>query len=149
MERVSSVKQTIVAVNPVVPVFRYIPKCRHKDRELPFNKYTNPKSTTKVEPKFDETSWHVLKEKGVLLVHKANPSKLTKAPLLGFVASSKGSLQEESDLPKMRTSDRFDPNAYELMKKFGYEFSQPTSLGLVIEAKPYGLNNTQRVIQSQ
>ena len=56
-------------------------------------------------------------------VRKANPSKLTKAPLPGFVASSKGSLEEESELPKMCTSDGFDPNAYKLMKRSGYNFS--------------------------
>jgi len=85
----------------------------------------------------------------VLPVHKASPSKLIKAPLLGFVASSKGSFQEERDLPKVRTSDGFDPNAYKLMKKSGYDFSQPTPLGHVIEVKPHKLNSTQRASQSQ
>jgi len=89
---VSSVKQGNVKVHPAMPVFKYILKSRLKDGESPFGKCTNPKSTTNIERKFDEARWHVLKEKGVLLVHKANPSKLTKALVPGFVSSSKGLL---------------------------------------------------------
>jgi len=85
----------------------------------------------------------------VLPVHRANPSKLTKASHPGFVASSIGSLQEESDISKMCISDGFDPNAHKLMKRSSYDFSQPTSLGHVIEVKPHGLNNTQRILQSR
>ena len=89
---VSSAKQANVAANSVAPVF----KC------------TNPKSATKVERKFNEASWCVLKEKGVPPAHRANPSELTKVSLPGFVASSKGSLQEEGELSKMRISDGCD-----------------------------------------
>ena len=84
----------------------------------------------------------------MLPVRNVNLSKLIKASLPGFVFSSEGSLQEESDLPRMHTSDGFNPNAFKLMKLSGYDFSQPMSLGHVIEVKPYGLNSTQRVIQS-
>ena len=85
----------------------------------------------------------------MLLVHWANPSKLTQASFSGFIDSSKGLLQEESELSKMHINDGFDLNAHKLMKRPNYDSSQPTSLGHVIEAKPYGLNNLQRVIQSQ
>ena len=50
---VSFVKQANVEANPAVPVFRYISKPRRKDGESPFSKCSNPKSTTKVECKFD------------------------------------------------------------------------------------------------
>jgi len=43
-------------------------------------------------------------------------------------------------LPKVRTDDGFDPNAYKLMKKSGYDFNKPVSLGYVIETKPYHIN---------
>ena len=125
---VSSVTQANVVANSVAPGF----KC------------TNPKSATKVERKLNEASCCVLKEEGVLPVHRANPSKLTKASLPSFVASSKGSLQEESELLMMRVSDEFDPNAQNLMKRPSYDFSKPTPLGHVIEVKPRGLNSTQR-----
>ena len=103
-----------VVTNPAVSVIRYIPKSRRKDGESPFAECTNPKGSTKVERKFDDASWHILKEKGVISIHKVSPSKLTKAPLSGFVVFSNGSFQDERHLPKMRTSDRFDPNAYKL-----------------------------------
>ena len=68
-------------------------------------------------------------------------------PLLSFVASSKGLLEEESDLPRVRTSYGFNLNVYKLKKKSYYDFSKPSPLGNVIEAKPYGLNDTQQMIQ--
>jgi len=33
------------------------------------------------------------------------------------------------------------------MKRSGYDFSKPQLLESVIEARPYGLNDTQRMIQ--
>jgi len=72
---------------------------------------------------------------------------LTKASLPSFITSSRGSFQEESDLPWKSTNDRFDLNTYKLMKKFGYDFSKRASLGYLIEAKPYGLNDTKNDIE--
>jgi len=130
---VSSVKQANVTANSVAPVFKCI----------------NPQSATKVERKLNEASWCVLKDQGVLPVHKMNPSKLTKISLFGFVASSKGSLQEESKLSKMRISNRFDPNVRKLIKRSSYDFNPPTSLGHMIKGKPYILDSAQRVMQTQ
>jgi len=48
----------------------------------------------------------------------------------------------------MRISDGCDPNAHNLMKRSSHDFSQPTSWH-AIETKPYRLDSTQRVIQSQ
>ena len=69
---------------------------------------------------------------------------MTKAPLPGVATSSKGLLQEESDLPRMSTSDGFDSNAYEQMKKLEYEFSKPPSQRYIIDAKPYGPNDKEK-----
>jgi len=74
---------------------------------------------------------------------------MATTPLPGFVASSRGLLQEEGGLPKACTSDGFDPNAYKLMKRFGNDFRKPPLLGSVIKARPYGLNDTQKMIQKQ
>ena len=63
-------------------------------------------------------------------------------PPLGFVTSFRGLLHEEGDLPKACTSDGFNPNAYMLMRRSGYDFSKPSLMGSVIEARPYGLNDT-------
>ena len=110
---------------------------------------TTLKSVTKPISKLKETDWHVLNGKGVLLTHKASQSKVTRAPLAGFILSSKGSLQKGVDLSKVRTEDGFDPNTYKLLKKSGYDFNRSVPLGCVIEAKPYGINETQKNIQEQ
>jgi len=47
----------------------------------------------------------------------------------------------------MRISDGFDPNAYKLMKRSSFNFSKPIPLWRVIEAKPYGLNDTKNDIE--
>ena len=87
--------------------------------------------------------------KGVLPTHKASQSKVVRALLAGFVMSSKGSLQGEVDLLKMRTDNGFDPNAYKLLKKSGNDFNRPVPLRCVIKAKRYGINETQKMIQEQ
>ena len=89
----------------------------------------------------------IFRENRVLIVYKACYNKLTKAPLPGFITSSRDLLQEERDLPKVYTSDRFDPNLCKLMKKSSYDFNTPTSIGYVTEVKPYGLNDMQKIIQ--
>ena len=137
-------KQATVATSTAALEFRYIPKSRHKDSEAPFSECTTLESVTKPISKLKETDWHVLKGKGVLLIHKASQSKLVKAPLVSFILSSKGSLEEEVDLPKVRTEDGFDPNSYKLMKKSGYDFNKPVPLGCVID-----INETQKRIQEQ
>ena len=76
-------------------------------------------------------------------------SKMTKAPPLGVATSSNSLLQEESGLPMARTSDGFDPDAYKLMEELGYHFSKPPSLRYIIDAKPYGLNDKQKVVQNR
>jgi len=35
------------------------------------------------------------------------------------------------------------------MKKSGYHFSKPAPLGNIVEAGPYGLNDSQKIIQRQ
>jgi len=86
---------------------------------------------------------------GTVLVYKPDYIRITKAPLPNVVTSSKGLLQQESNLPMVHTSDGFGLNAYKLMEKFGYDFIKSPSLGHAIEAKTYGRNDTQTMIQRQ
>jgi len=72
---------------------------------------------------------------------------MAATPLPGFVTSSKGLLEEEGGVPKARTSDGFDLNAYKLLKRSCYDFKKPPLLGSVIEARPYELDDTQKMIQ--
>jgi len=86
---------------------------------------------------------------GVLPLHKACHNKIAVTPFLDFVASYRGPLQEEGGLSKVCTSDGFDQNAFKLMKRSGYDFGKPPVLGIVVEARPYGLNDTQKMIRKQ
>jgi len=45
-------------------------------------------------------------------------------------------------LSKVHTDDGFNPNAYKLMKTFDNDFKMLASLGRVVEAKCYGINET-------
>ena len=71
---------------------------------------------------------------------------MTKVPLPSVKTSSKGLFQEESDLLTVRRSDAFDPDAYKLMEESGYGFNKPSSPGHVIDAKPYGPNDVQKMV---
>jgi len=72
-------------------------------------------------------------------------SKVTKAPFPS-VATSKGLLQEESSMSIVHTSNGFDLDAYKLMDELGYDFSKLPSLGQIIDAKPYGPNDVQKIV---
>jgi len=106
-----------------------------------------PNSTIKIDGRHDGVDWAIPRKNGVLPIHKVRHNKMTTTPPPGFVASSRGLLQEENGLPRMCTSDGFDPNAYKLTKKSDYDLRQPPPLGNVIAVRPYGLNDTQKVIQ--
>ena len=53
------------------------------------------------------------RHKGVLLAHRTSQSKVARAPLSGFIISSKGLFQEAGDLTKVPTDDGFELSAYE------------------------------------
>ena len=87
-----------------------------------------------------------LKENHVMpLTSSTNPLPLK--PLNGFVRFSQ-SLTEHGILPSERTKEWFDPKAYKLLAKVGYNFSKQGDLGkLIPEAigeKMHGLSKTQR-----
>ena len=71
----SSLKQvdkkfvTSTGSSPIV--LRYIPKSRRKDGESSFKECIIPKDTTKADVKCNEVNSAVLRENGVLSVHKA------------------------------------------------------------------------------
>jgi len=67
---------------------------------------------------------------------------VSRPPLFGFVISSK----EGDDLPSAQTREGFDPNAYKLMERAGYDFQNRAALRKVVQAKPHGLTETQRKI---
>ncbi|XP_074296967.1 uncharacterized protein LOC141627634 [Silene latifolia] len=123
------------------PVLRYIPKSHRKDGESPFAECLTPKT----EPK-DKKSSQVIKQEWVAKVVTPLPSssqtKIVRPPPTGFVCSSSQSSSEEN-------KGIFDCNAYKLLAKAGYDFTNPTHLGKVIEVEPYGLNKAQHEVFKQ
>ena len=123
-------------------VFRYIPKSQWKEEQSPFIECSVAKSATKTDGRYGGIDWAILRKNGVLPLHKACHNKIAATPLPSFIASSRVLLQEKGGLPKVRTGNVFDLNAYKLMKRSGYNLSKPPLLGSVIEARPHGLNDT-------
>ena len=79
------------------------------------------------------------------LTSSTNP--LPSKPLNGFVRSSQ-SLIEHGILPSEQTKEWFNPKAYRLLAKVGYDFSKQGDLGKLIpkatREKMHGLSKTQR-----
>ncbi|XP_070057676.1 uncharacterized protein [Nicotiana tomentosiformis] len=88
-------------------VLQYVPK-RKKDEGESFNLQTN-----------------MLKEL-TLPVKQIEAAKLSSKPLVGFVAQNR--LQNVA-LPKKRTDEGFDHNAYRLFAIAGYNLNEPSKLG--------------------
>jgi len=87
-----SFKKVVLATNPAPAVFRDTRKSHCKDGEALFSKCTTLESATKPISKFKETNCRILRDKGVLLTHKAIQRRVARALLSGFVVCSKGSL---------------------------------------------------------
>ncbi|XP_074298271.1 uncharacterized protein LOC141629114 [Silene latifolia] len=138
---VASPKKQETTQETTPPVLRYIPKSRRKDGESPFAECLTPK----IEPK-DKKSSLVYKQEWVAKVVTPLPSssqtKIVRPPPNGFVCSSSQSSSEEN-------KGIFDSNAYKLLAKAGYDFTNPTPLGKVMEVETYGLNKAQHEVFKQ
>ena len=80
-------------------------------------------------------------------IRKVYQPKMSIPHLFGFVSGSNILFREEQDFPKERTNEGFDPTAYKLMEKAGYDFNNPFLLGKLVEPETYDLNKTQKTIQ--
>ena len=62
-------------------------------------------------------------------------------------------LVEEDSLLVRRIEEGFDPKAYKLLEKSGYDFKNPPQLGQLysdyVEEKSHGLNSTQSKLKQQ
>jgi len=147
VEKIQSIKQdgkqVVTSAHSAAPVLRYVPKSRRKEGESPFTRVTRGNTEDKAIRKANEVSMIALKGNATVPAPKAGQSKVSRPPLAGFVVSSSGS----DNLPNAGTEEGFDKNAYKLMEKAGYDFQNLPTLGKVVEAKPHGLNETQRKIQ--
>ncbi|KAA0063066.1 uncharacterized protein E6C27_scaffold468G001830 [Cucumis melo var. makuwa] len=90
------------------PILHYIPLSRHKKGESPFVKSPQGLKVGDIE---------VIKESFTTLLTKITKQEI-KIDLI------------EAILPQRQTKDGFDPNAYKLMVKAGYDFTTHTEKGL-------------------
>jgi len=126
----------------VPPFLSYIPKSHHKEGKSPFGECIGSCIEAKAT-KSDGASITSLKGVVTIPTLKMWQAKVSRPLIPGFVVSSK----ESDGLPSVRTTEGFDPNAYKLMEKAGYDFQNPATLGKVVEVKPHGLTETQRKTQ--
>ncbi|KAM2437659.1 hypothetical protein ACFX1W_014742 [Malus domestica] len=105
---------------PNTPVFRYIPMSRRKNGQSPFET-----EASKADAQRHMDNVKLLKTNAVLPLTQLGDAKVARLPQ-GFIkALPKG--VEPSFLPTKRTEEGFDPNAYRLMSKAGYDFASSSN----------------------
>ncbi|KAL2893823.1 Sal-like protein 4 [Bienertia sinuspersici] len=122
-------KEIKVASTSPAPVLRYVPKSRRKEGQSPF---LNCADRCKVKATNSLDLRVQIANEGITLpIQQSRDPKIVKA-----------------SLPEVR-KDGFDPVAYKLMESSGFDFSNPEPMGKVVEAKAYGLNQTQQKLQKK
>ena len=91
-------------------------KSQHRDEQLPFSH--------SLKQKEQQERLYSLKATHSLPIPKLEPV-LSSKPLKGFVRPLKGAV-EYGSLPEKRKDEGFDPNAYKLLAKADYDFSNPS-----------------------
>ncbi|KAM1636895.1 hypothetical protein COP2_015136 [Malus domestica] len=105
---------------PNTPVFRYILMSRRKNGQSPFET-----EASKADAQRHMDNVKLLKTNAVLPLTQLGDAKVARLPQ-GFIkALPKG--VEPSFLPTKRTEEGFDPNAYRLMSKAGYDFASSSN----------------------
>ena len=106
----------------------------------------------KCKKSIQEKDIAILKSDFTLPLPKLDQEASIKPPLKGFTRAM-SNLVEEDSLPIRRTEEGFDPKAYKLLAKSGYDFKNPPQLGQLysdyVEEKSHGLNSTQSKLKQQ
>ncbi|CAL9004722.1 unnamed protein product [Prunus brigantina] len=127
------------------PVLRYVSSSRRKEGQSPFGEEVKPR-------KWGESDMKFLKESTTIPLPKLNNSDVSKSSVPGFVRPSQEATRHKS-LPVTRTKEGFDPNAYKLMSKAGYDFGLSSSMGElnpdVTGKRTHGLSETQKKLKEQ
>jgi hypothetical protein len=130
-----------IASKGASPILRYVPLSKRKEGQTPFGLVAEAKVRPN-EPA-QEKDIAILKSNLTLPLPKLDKVASTKPPLKGFVKSASDSIKEGS-LPNKRTKEGFDPKAYRLLAKSGYDFNNPSQLGQLysdcVEEKSQWLN---------
>ncbi|KAM1520366.1 hypothetical protein ACFX1Z_023064 [Malus domestica] len=107
---------------PSIPVFRYIPTSRRKNGQSSFET-----AASKADARRHIDNVKLLKTNAVLPLTQLGDTKVAK-PSQGFIKGLPKGV-EPSFLPTKRTEEGFNPNAYKLMSKAGYNFTSSANLG--------------------
>ncbi|KAI5335402.1 hypothetical protein L3X38_025535 [Prunus dulcis] len=128
-----------------IPVLRYVSSYRRKEGQSPFGKEAKSRKLKESDMKF-------LRESTTMPLPKLSNSDVSKSSVSGFVRPSQDTTRHES-LPVKRTKEGFDPNAYKLMSKVGYDFGLSPSLRElnpdVTRERTQGLSETQKKLKEQ
>ena len=140
----SEVRQKFCEEKKEAPmVLRYVPMSKWKEGQSPFGLMMETKD--KCKKSIQEDNIAILKSDFTLPLPKLDQVVSTKPPLKGFTRAM-SNLVEEDSLPVRRTEEGFDPKAYKLLAKSGYNFKNPPQLGQLysdyVEEKSHGLNST-------
>ncbi|KAM2599740.1 hypothetical protein TB2_038112 [Malus domestica] len=126
------------------PVFRYIPMSRRKNGQSPFET-----EASKVDAQRYVDNVKLLKTNAVLPLTQLSNAKVARLPQ-GFVKALP-KRAEPSFLPTKRTEEGFDPNAYKLMSKAGYDFVSSSNPGKkvsnTVNNKERDLTETQKKLK--
>ncbi|KAM1243275.1 hypothetical protein ACFX2G_035556 [Malus domestica] len=127
-----------------VPVFRYIPMSRRKNGQSPFET-----EASKADAQRYIDNVKLLKTNAVLPLTQLSNAKVARLPQ-GFVKALP-KRAEPSFLPTKRTEEGFDPNAYKLMSKAGYDFTSSSNPGKkvsnTVNNKERDLTETQKKLK--
>ena len=125
-------------------VLQYVLASKWKKGQSPFGLALETKD--KFKKSIQEEDSAILKSDFTLPLPKLDQVGSTKLPLKGFTRATRN-LVEEDSLPVRRTEEGFDPKAYKLLAKLGYDFKNPPQLGQLysdyVEEKSHRLNLTQ------
>ncbi|KAM0996656.1 hypothetical protein ACFX2C_006629 [Malus domestica] len=116
------------------PVFRYIPMSRRKNGQSSFET-----RASKADAQQQRDNVKLLKTNVVLPLTQLSDVKVARLPQSFVKALPKG--VEPSFLPTKRTEEGFDPNAYKLMSKAGYDFASSLNPGKKVSNT---VNNKER-----
>ncbi|KAM2981393.1 hypothetical protein FF2_012699 [Malus domestica] len=126
------------------PVFRYIPMSRRKNGQSPFET-----EASKADAQRYMDNVKLLKTNAVLPLTQLSNAKVARLPQ-GFVKALP-KRAEPSFLPTKRTEEGFDPNAYKLMSKAGYDFASSSNPGKkvsnTVNNKERDLTETQKKLK--
>ena len=106
----------------------------------------------KCKKSIQEKDIAILKSDFTLPLPKLDQVASIKPSLKVFTRAMHNLVKEDSLLVR-RIEEGFDPKAYKLLEKSGYDFKNPPQLGQLysdyVEEKSHGLNSTQSKLKQQ